>query len=308
MGMTVGTGLTAPGLRRLAWASLIANIGIVLTGGAVRLTGSGLGCPTWPQCTDESYVPRGALEFHAAIEFGNRMLTFALVAVALATLVAGWRSGRRDLRAMTVVLAAGIPAQAVIGGISVLTDLNPWVVALHLLCSLALIALAVRLIASLDRPLPGGRDDLVSRLAWATYATTWAVLWVGTVVTGSGPHSGDEDSVRTGLSPSTMSQLHADLVFLLVGLTVGLSVALKVAGNRPTALRAVGALLGIEVAQGAIGFVQYATGLPVGLVGAHLLGAALTVATATWLLITARRPGEPPQARATPAYESTRSE
>ncbi len=112
-------------LRRLAWATLAANIGIVITGGAVRLTGSGLGCPTWPRCTEASYTPHGELDYHSAIEFGNRMLTFVLVAVAFATLVVGWRTGRRDVRAMVVVLAAGIPAQAVIGGFTVLTDLNP---------------------------------------------------------------------------------------------------------------------------------------------------------------------------------------
>jgi heme a synthase len=277
-------------LRRLAWATLVANIGIVLTGGAVRLTGSGLGCPTWPRCTEESYTPHGELDYHSAIEFGNRTLTFVLTAVALATLVVGWRTGRRDVRAMVVILAAGIPAQAVIGGITVKTDLNPWVVAFHLLVSLAIIGLAVRLVRSVDAPLPPAHDDHVTTLAWVMFASAWAVLYVGTVVTGSGPHAGDEDAVRTGLDPRTMSQLHADLVFLFVGLTIGLLLALLAAGGRPHATRAVAVLLGVELAQGTVGFVQYATELPVVLVGIHLFGAALISACATWALLEVRHP------------------
>ena len=139
-------------LRPLAWATLVANCVLVVTGGAVRLTGSGLGCPTWPRCTDRSFRPHGALDVHEAIEFGNRMLTFVLVAIAIATFVAAWRSGRRDLRILGLVLALGIPAQAIIGGITVLTDLNPWVVSFHLLCSLAIIGLAVLLLWRLDHP------------------------------------------------------------------------------------------------------------------------------------------------------------
>ena len=274
-------------LRPLAWATLVANIGIVITGGAVRLTGSGLGCPTWPRCTEDSYTPHGELDYHSAIEFGNRTLTGVLIAVAVATLVAVLVSGREDLLWMGIVLFLGIPAQAVIGGITVRTDLNPWVVAFHLLVSLAIIGLAVRLILSLDAPLPPARDDWVTRLAWATFAAAWVVLYLGTVVTGSGPHAGDEDAVRNGLHPRTTSQLHADLVFLLVGLTVGLLFALLAAG-RP--VLAVATLLGVEVAQGGIGFVQYATDLPVVLVGFHLLGAALVSACVTWALLEVRHP------------------
>ena len=143
--------MTLP-VRPLAWATLVANCVLVVTGGAVRLTGSGLGCPTWPRCTERSFRPHGALDVHEAIEFGNRMLTFVLVAVAVATLVAAWQTGRRDLRILALVLALGIPAQAVIGGVTVLTDLNPWVVSFHLLCSLAIIGLAVLFLWRLDRP------------------------------------------------------------------------------------------------------------------------------------------------------------
>lgn len=277
-------------LRPLAWATLVSNIGIVLTGGAVRLTGSGLGCPTWPRCTEDSYTPHGELDYHSAIEFGNRTLTFVLSAIAVATLVAVVASKRPHLLWMGIVLFLGIPAQAVIGGITVRTDLNPWVVAFHLLVSLAMIGLAVRLIRSLDEPLPAALDDKVTWLAWATFVAAWAVLYAGTVVTGSGPHAGDEDAQRTGLDPATMSQLHADLVFLLVGLTIGLLFALHAVGGRPQAQRAVAVLLGVEIAQGAVGFVQYATDLPVVLVGFHLLGAAAVSATVTWTLLEVRHP------------------
>jgi len=287
----VGVTAAAPRfLRPLAWATLVANIGIVLTGGAVRLTGSGLGCPTWPRCTESSYTPHGELDYHSAIEFGNRTLTFVLVAIAVATLVAGLLSGRRDLRWLVVVLFLGIPAQAVIGGITVRTDLNPWVVAGHLLVSLAIIGLAVLLLLSLDAPLPAPHGGWITGLAWAVFAAGWAVLYLGTVVTGSGPHAGDEDAVRNGLDPRSTSQLHTDLVFLFVGLTVGLLFALLAAGGRPRATRAVAVLLGVELAQGTIGFVQYATDLPVVLVGLHLLGAALISATMTWALLEVRHP------------------
>lgn len=277
-------------VRPMGWATLVANCVLVVTGGAVRLTGSGLGCPTWPRCTEESYTPHGELTMHAAIEFGNRMLTFVLVAIAVATFLVAWRTRRSDLLRLSTLLAFGIPAQAVIGGITVLTDLNPWVVSFHLLCSLAIIALSVRFLQVARAPVgPPARGGLLP-LAWAMFAAGWAVLYIGTIVTGSGPHAGDEDSVRTGLDPLQVSQLHADAVFLLLGLTIGLVLALRAVGAPRQAQRAARVLLGVELAQGAIGFVQYFTDLPVVLVGFHLLGAALTSAALTWALLTVRHP------------------
>jgi cytochrome c oxidase assembly protein subunit 15 len=275
-----------------AWASVVANIGIVVTGGVVRLTGSGLGCPTWPRCTEESLTPHGAYDVHSAIEFGNRMLTWVLVAVAVGTFAAALQSGRRDLVKLSVVIALGIPAQAVIGGITVLTDLNPWIVSLHLLCSMAIIGVAVLFLHRVDHPGPVAvaRGGPVVGLGWATFAAAWAVLYVGTVVTGSGPHAGDADSERNGLSPLQTSQLHADLVFLFVGLTIGLLFAALATGAPAATRRAVIVLLAVEVAQGAIGFVQYFTDLPVVLVGFHMLGAALVSATVTWAVIRVREP------------------
>jgi heme a synthase len=262
-------------LRPLAWATLVANVVLVVTGGAVRLTGSGLGCPTWPRCTESSFTPHGAMSLHAAIEFGNRLLTFVLVAIAVATFLAAWGSPRRDVRVLAFVLALGIPAQAVIGGITVLTDLNPWVVSFHLLCSLAMIGLSVLLLHRLSGPRVGpAAHGPVVVLAWLVFVAAWVVLYLGTVVTGSGPHAGDEDAVRNGLDPLQVSQLHADVVFLFLGLT-----------TRPLRW-----LLVVIVLQGAVGFVQYFTDLPVVLVAFHMLGAALVSAGVTWVLLEVREP------------------
>jgi cytochrome c oxidase assembly protein subunit 15 len=272
-------------LRRLAWATLGTNVLLVVTGGAVRLTGSGLGCPTWPRCDEHSFTPHGANGIHQQIEFGNRSLTFILVAVAVATYVAARESGRRDLIRLSVLLALAIPAQAILGGITVLTELNPWVVSLHLLISLGIVSVAVLLLHRLDHPAVPPATGMVPALAWTTYAVTWLVLYAGTVVTGSGPHAGDAKAPRNGLDPLQVSQFHADLVFLLIGLSAGLWFALRAAGadTRPAT-----AMVALEAVQAAIGFVQYFAGLPVAVVMLHMLGAALVAAVATWLLFTVR--------------------
>ena len=281
---TAGLGRRSWALR-FAWATLFANIGIVVTGGAVRLSGSGLGCPTWPRCTDRSFTPHGALNFHSAIEFGNRTLTFVLTAIAIATFVSALQTGRAELRRLALLLALSVPAQAVLGGITVLTDLNPWVVAFHLLFSMGIISLAVLYVHRATSPLDERRPPpSVSRphvaLAWSTYAVAWVVLALGTVVTGSGPHAGDVKAPRNGLDPLQLSQLHADFVFLLVGLTVALVIV------HPSGMTFT--LLAVELAQGLIGFVQYFTDLPAVLVGFHLLGASLVAAAVTWVVIELR--------------------
>ncbi|MBO0846365.1 MAG: heme A synthase [Nocardioides sp.] len=286
-------------LRRFAWATLVANILLIVTGGAVRLTGSGLGCPTWPRCTDSSFTPHEAMGVHQLIEFGNRLLTFVLVAIAVATFVAARQAARQldrpDLLRIAVVLALAIPAQAVLGGITVLTDLNPWVVSLHLVLSLAIVSVAVLFLHRLDHPPGPLARGVAPTLAWTTYAVTWVVLYAGTVVTGSGPHAGDASSPRNGLDPLQVSQFHADLVFLLVGLTVGLWFVVRATCGDVRPMVALGA---VEVLQAGIGFLQYFAGLPIAVVMVHMLGAGLVTAAATWVLVSQvlREPGIRPVA------------
>lgn len=282
-------------LAPVALASVVANVAIVVTGGAVRLTDSGLGCPTWPRCTDESYHPTPEMGVHGAIEFGNRLLSFVLTLIALAGLLAAIAHRHRSRRLVPLATAVllGIPAQAVIGGVTVLTDLNPWVVNLHFLASMAVLVAAyaywtlARAVTSdapadrdaadgaADQPSPAAWVRPVRALAWLVTAVSAAVLVVGTWVTGSGPHSGDRGAARNGLDPQEISQAHADLVFLLLGLSVGLWLALRAVGASARAVRAAAWLVGWELAQGLVGMVQYFTNLPRVLVGAHMLGSCL---------------------------------
>lgn len=299
---TATTGATAPdapsptgsgGLRRLALASIVVNVMIVVTGGAVRLTGSGLGCPTWPRCSAHSFVPTGELGLHSLIEFTNRMLTYVVAGVALATLVAvrRVRPVRRDLRRLGWALFVGIPAQAVLGGITVLTGLNPWVVMGHLLISMDLIALATVLYARVARR-PGESVPLVEPalrgLIIGVLALTGVVLYLGAVVTGSGPHAGAAEAPRTGLDPRLTSLLHADAVAVLLVMTLLLNVLLQRRGAPPAVRRAAAIVLAVQLLQGAIGSAQYLTGLPRVLVGLHMLGAGLLVVATMRLVLAAR--------------------
>jgi len=267
----------SPGLWPLAVANLVANIGIVVTGAAVRLTGSGLGCPTWPRCTDASYVAHGELGLHGAIEFGNRMLTFVLAAVAVLCFLAALGSRHRRATRLALLVGLGIPLQAVIGGITVLTDLNPWIVAGHFLLSMAMIMVCVALVDELRSPQREAAPALPRALAWSTLASGWVVLYLGTVVTGAGPHAGDTESPRNGLDPSTISQVHAISVYVLVGLTVALLVV-AVRGKHRWLANVTALVLLIEVLQGVLGWVQFWLDLPAALVALHVLGAALLAA------------------------------
>ncbi len=297
MGMTLGLRTpTRDVVERWAWASLVANTVIILTGGLVRLTASGLGCPTWPRCTDESFVPHRALGLHGLIEFGNRLLTYVLIAIAIGTVVAVWRwSEGRGLRRLAVVLAVGIPFQGVIGGITVLTDLNPWIVALHLVLSLFLVAGSTWLLLRVRGDVADDVPVLARRLVLTTYATLWVVVYLGTVVTGSGPHAGDVNAPRNGLDPRLWSHVHAWGVYLLVALTIATILVLRRSGTSPLAVRAATLLLVAELAQGVIGFVQYFTDLPIALVAVHLVGAAVLVSVGTRLVVLTRTRVREPQ-------------
>ncbi|GAA1731040.1 COX15/CtaA family protein [Aeromicrobium alkaliterrae] len=272
-------------VERWAWASVVANSVIIFTGGVVRLTGSGLGCPEWPRCTEESFVPHSSLGIHGAIEFGNRMLTYVLVVVAIGTFVAvrRWVGTNRQVRTLATVLALGIPAQAILGGITVLTGLNPWIVGSHLIVSMALVSGSVLLLHRVtDRP-EGPSTGPAVRLATLAYLVTWVAVVLGTVVTGSGPHAGDASTERNGLDPELWSRIHAVSVWVLVAVTV----VLLVSARRTRLFVPAAVLLGVELAQGLIGYVQYFNDLPIALVAAHLVGAAVLMATATWVLVRA---------------------
>jgi cytochrome c oxidase assembly protein subunit 15 len=294
----------------VALVNAIANGVIVVTGGLVRLTGSGLGCPTWPRCTDESFVATPELAAHGVIEFGNRLLTFVLTVAAIAVVVTVWRSPRRDLRPLAALSFLGIPAQALLGGITVLTELNPWTVAAHFLVSMVLVAVATTLWLRSREPGVGGL--LVRRpfefLILGIAAVTAVVLVLGTVVTGAGPHSGDLDAAeRMNFDPETVSQLHADVVFLLVGLTVALLVALYAVDSPGRIRRAARDLLIVQLAQGVVGFVQYFTDLPILLVLLHMLGAVLIAAYTARLVWSVRGPAsEVPLSTSTEPATATR--
>ncbi len=271
-------------LRRFLYGALLTlQAALVVTGGAVRLTGSGLGCPTWPECTPGSYTPvphQAEGQLHAWIEFGNRLLTFALVAASLAVLAHVLITKREDLRLLAVGQLLGILGQGVLGGITVLTDLHPLPVAGHLLLSIILIAGAASLYSrrELRAVKRENLEPLTKRISSAHIALSFIVIILGTLVTGSGPHAGDEKARRFGLDIRTVAWLHADVVIALFGLTAAFYILVR---SDKQLVRSIGVFTVIALAQGAIGYIQYFTGIPEILVAAHLLGATL-VWIAAW--------------------------
>jgi cytochrome c oxidase assembly protein subunit 15 len=276
-------------VRRLAFAAVVVNIGIVATGGLVRLTNSGLGCPDWPDCSGGSLVATGKVSWHKAVENTNRGLTIVVLAAVLAVFVAAYRElpARPAVRRWAWVTLLGVPAQALLGGITVLTHLNPWVVAGHFLLSMLLIAAATVLWWRTREPEAASNapPPIVRRLGLATWGLTYAVFVVGTLVTGSGPHAGDATAARLHLRPAAISQLHADLVMLLVGTAISLAVCVTAIGGSVVARRATRILVGVLAAQAAIGFAQYFSGLPIGLVELHVTGAAVLAATVSAVVL-----------------------
>ena len=268
-----------------AWLSLISQILIVVTGGVVRLTGSGLGCPTWPKCTEDSLVTVPEMGIHGIIEFANRLLTFALALIALLTIVTVLRSSelskRLALRFPAIALLLGIPAQAVLGGFTVLTKLNPWLVGAHFVLSGIMIALA-SLLLSRTYNLGGERQPSKLRaIAALTLVVGWIAVLVGVLVTGAGPHSGDAESVRNGLDLETWQHYHSYPAYLTLALAVaGLIAVLRRDGGLGSSRQAlVSWLLFISLAiQAVIGVIQSRLGVPPLLVGLHLLGASTIIA------------------------------
>ena len=290
-------------LRRIALAGVLASAGIILTGAAVRLSQSGLGCPDWPACTATSVVAGGTTGdplIHRWIEFGNRLVTVAIFVVAVTVCVAGWRfrdgSGRRrrDLAWLAAAQPAAIVLQAVLGGIVVLTRLNPVWVSVHFLASMALVAAAVALYVRCGEGSAPARPLVrpeVRLLAGGMVAVVALMLAAGTVVTGTGPLAGARSVARYQLPLSGVTQLHADIGWLLGGLVIALVLGLRLSGAPGRAMRLGWLLLALVGLQGAIGYIQYFTGLPAGLVWVHVAGSVLIWITALLLLFALRERG-----------------
>ncbi|WJL95457.1 COX15/CtaA family protein [Microbacterium sp. ET2] len=278
-----------------AWATLVVQIGIVGTGGLVRLTGSGLGCPTWPRCTPESFVSTPEMGLHGVIEFGNRLLTFVLVAVAIITFlfVVRMRRRRRDLFWLALIIGLYVPVQAIIGGITVLTNLNPYVVGLHYFASVILVALAAVFVARVYA-VPGPRVRAVpgwyAGLTHLTSALVLVTVVVGILVTGSGPHAGDGGAARNGLDSEFMQHVHSWPAYLTFALTLALIIGAR---RTPSALRLTfwtTLLLAVEVVQIVVGVWQARAGLPIVLVNIHMVLAVVLVAAMTAVVMHLKLP------------------
>ncbi|GIH99880.1 COX15/CtaA family protein [Planobispora takensis] len=274
---------TAGSMRWWALTAVVVNAGITVTGAVVRVTGSGLGCPTWPRCTPDSFVPaahEGISPINTVIEFGNRLLTFLVLVVAVACVLAARRlpSRRRDLVRLAWIQPYGVALQAFWGGVVVHTALNPVTVSVHFLFSVGMMAAAWMLYARAgegDGPVrPLVRRD-IRALGHVLVGAVLVLILAGMVVTGTGPHSGDEMASRFDFDIETVARIHADAAYLVVGLTFALMFALRVTDAPGRARRAALVLLGVELAQGIIGYVQYFLAVPAFLVGLHVLGATL---------------------------------
>lgn len=288
-------------VQRAALAALVMSVVIVVTGGAVRLTGSGLGCPTWPQCTDDSLTTTRAMGVHGAIEFGNRMLTYVLCAAVGWAIIAA-RSQKPRRRSLTRLGWAQfwiVMSNAVLGGIVVLVGLNPYTVAAHFLLSTALITVATlmwqrtRESDTEPRPLVG---RAVQQLVWFLVVASVLLIAVGTVVTGAGPHAGDSSEVeRIGIDWQSVAKLHAVLAWIVVTLTFALWFVLKAVDAPAGPRHRTRELFLILLGQGVIGYVQYFTHLPELLVGLHMFGSCLVWIGVLRVLLSLR---ERPESRA----------
>ncbi|MDO0932168.1 COX15/CtaA family protein [Streptomyces sp. DG2A-72] len=288
-------------VQRAALAALVMSVVIVVTGGAVRLTGSGLGCPTWPKCTADSLTTTSEMGLHGVIEFGNRMLTYALCAAVGWAIIAA-RSEKPYRRSLTRLGWAQfwvVMGNAVLGGIVVLVGLNPYTVAAHFLLSSALIAIATvmwqrtREGDGVPRPLVG---KVVQQLVWVLVGVTVLLIAVGTVVTGTGPHAGDSSDVPRmhlpmGMGWEDVSKVHAVLAWIVVTLTFALWFVLKAVDAPKGPLHRTRELFVVLLSQGVLGYVQYFTNLPEILVGAHMFGSCLVwIGTLRVLLALRERP------------------
>ncbi|BDS48988.1 cytochrome b561 [Rhodoluna sp. KAS3] len=289
---------SAARLPLYVWLSLVSQILIVVTGGVVRLTGSGLGCPTWPKCTEDSLITVPEMGWHGVIEFANRLLTFVLALIALLTFIVIVRLGRklnRGLFAPALILGLGIPAQAVLGGFTVWSQLNPWFVGAHFILSAIMIAIASLLVFRALPPV----HVAAPRSLWLT-ATPVAVVGaisviIGVLVTGAGPHSGDAESIRNGLDLELWQHLHSYPAYVLILLVIAQAWILwkRDRWSKNFQTKAVLWLLVVLIGQAVIGVAQARLGVPPLLVGLHMLGAAVicSMLTFQWLAIRGKSRG-----------------
>jgi len=299
---------TPRSIRLIALAGVIADTVIMSTGAAVRLSASGLGCPDWPRCSAADIVASknaGQTLINTWIEFGNRLLNFPLVLITVIVFIAAWRfrpaspqqpagARRPDLVWLAATQPAGVVAQAVIGGIVVLTKLNPVTVSVHFLVSASIVAAAVvlhvRCAEGNEPATPVVRSDL-RVLGGALVAVTCAMLAAGTVVTGTGPLAGNAAAPRYKLPLEGVTQLHADIGWLMAGLAIALVLGLRLSGAPPRVVRASWIMIGALGIQGAVGYTQYFTHLPAGLVWIHVTGSVLVFIFVLRLFLTMRDRG-----------------
>jgi cytochrome c oxidase assembly protein subunit 15 len=302
--------LPLPSLRAqrvVAALVILSQGGIAVTGAIVRVTASGLGCPTWPQCFPGSFVPVAHAEvprIHQAVEFGNRMITFAVVLTAIAAVLAVTRARRRrEVLVYAWLMPASTVVQAVLGGITVLTGLLWWTVAIHLLASMTMVWLSVLLYVKIGEPDNGVAQLQVPKalraLTFLGAAVLALILVTGTFVTGAGPHAGDKSVdrpvVRLQVEITTLVHAHSTLLVAYLALLVGLGFALvAVRAARPIRIR-LAVLVALVCAQGLVGTVQFFTGVPAALVAVHVAGAAAcTAATAAlWASMRERTESQP---------------
>ena len=280
-------------VRVMAWVTFVVQTLIVVTGGAVRLTASGLGCPTWPKCTADSFVTTPEMGVHGIIEFGNRLLTFVLVIVAIITfaLILRMRKQRKDLFRLTLWIGLGIPAQAVIGGISVLTQLDPYIVGLHFVVSIGLVILSTMLVFRVYRgnsPRTWAVAPALIWVLWLMALSQLTTITIGILTTGSGPHAGDADAPRNDLNSWLLQELHSYSAYLAVGLAaLGLVMALR--SSHGALAKSLVVLLTVNISQIIVGLLQATNGLPPLLVGIHMLLACLVTAAVTLSLLNLRK-------------------
>ena len=282
-------------LKLYARASLVSQILIVVTGGLVRLTGSGLGCPTWPKCTEESFVTVPEMGWHGIIEFGNRLLTFVLIIIAVFTFIVVRRTLKNLRKGLTwpaLLLGLGIIAQALLGGLTVLTGLNSWVVGAHFLLSGVLISISSVLVWRVYSPFHLPLSYNAVRLAWPIFVVGWLTVAIGVIVTGAGPHAGDATTPRNGFDLEIWQHYHSWPAYIMTGL-VAIALAavwLKLDSNKleNPAIKSLSALLGVSVLQAILGVVQSNLGVPALMAGAHMLGAAVIISLLTFQLMALR--------------------